>query len=296
MNNRTFILPIVIVLAIAVGVLITVQKVNSPVMVRLITQQNEILKMNQVIQRQLMQLTTKINEQNSQNSPSEGQANKANTDQFSMEARVSALEKRIVDLTNMVQKLSSGQAVQQVPQRQQEDYSKVYKLDAAHSPVKGNPSAPITIVEFMDIQCPYCSRFHPVVDEVLAAYPDKVNFILKNFPLQFHSGARPAAKAAFAAGEQGKYHEMIKLLLDNNRELTENKFKELAGQLGLNVEKFMNDLKEKDAQYEGWIQQDIMLATQSDVRGTPTFFLGGRKTTARDLGNFKTQIDALLKQ
>lgn len=296
MNNRTFILPIVIVLAIAVGVLITVQKVNSPVMVRLITQQNEILKMNQVIQRQLMQLTTKINEQNSQNSPSEGQANKANTDQFSMEARVSALEKRIVDLTNMVQKLSSGQAVQQVPQRQQEDYSKVYKLDAAHSPVKGNPSAPITIVEFMDIQCPYCSRFHPVVDEVLAAYPDKVNFILKNFPLQFHSGARPAAKAAFAAGEQGKYHEMIKLLLDNNRELTENKFKELAGQLGLNVEKFMNDLKEKDAQYEGWIQQDIMLATQSDVRGTPTFFLGGRKTTARDFVNFKTQIDALLKQ
>jgi len=295
MNNRTFVLPVVIVLAIAIGVLITVQKVNSPIMVRLISQQNEILKMNQVIQRQLMQLTTTINSQNSQNSSGEGAA-KAGTDRFSLEPRIAALEKRIVELTNIVQRLSGGPAAQQVPQRPQEDYNKVYKLDVSHSPVTGNPAAPITIVEFVDIQCPYSSRFHPVVDEVLAAYPDKVNFVMKNFPLQFHSQARPAAKAAFAAGEQGKYYEMIKLLLENNRGLTEDKFKELAGQLGLNVDKFMNDFKQKDAQYEEWIQQDIVLGTQSDVRGTPTFFLGGRKTTARDLSSFKTQIEALLKQ
>ena len=292
MNNRTFVLPIVIVLAIAIGVLITVQKVNSPVMARLITQQNEILKVNQVIQRQLMQLSTQVS---ASDSPAGQAANKDQAGQFSLESRVSALEKRIVDLTNAVQKLS-GQDIRQAPQRQQEDYSKVYKLEAGHSPIKGNPAAPISIVEFMDIQCPYCSRFHPVVDEVLAAYPDKVNFILKNFPLQFHPMARPAAKAAFAAGEQGKYYEMINLLLDNNRELSENKFKELAGQLGLNVEQFTNDLKQKDAQYEEWIKQDIMLGTQSDVRGTPTFFLGGRKTTARDLPSFKTQIDGLLKK
>ncbi len=295
MNNRTFVLPVVIVLAIAVGVLITVQKVNSPIMVRLINQQNEILKMNQVVQRQLMQLTTAINSQDSQNSAGEGEA-KAGTDRFSLESRISALEKRIVELTNIVQRLSGGPAAQQLPQRPQEDYNKVYKLDVAHSPVKGNPSAPITIVDFIDIQCPYSTRFYPVVDEVLAAYPDKVNFVVKNFPLQFHPQARPAAKAAFAAGEQGKYYEMLKLLLDNNRDLTEDKFKELAGQLGLNVEKFVNDFKQKDAQYEQWIQQDIVLGSQSDVRGTPTFFLGGRKTTARDFSGFKTQIEALLKQ
>ena len=296
MNNRTFVLPIVIVLAIAIGVLITVQKVNSPVMARLITQQNEILKMNQVIQRQLMQLSTKMSAPNNQNAPAEGQAaDTANTGRFALEARVSALEKRIVDLTNAVQKMS-GQAAQQAPQRPQEDYNKEYKLEAGHSPIKGNPAAPISIVEFMDIQCPYCSRFHPVVDQVLATYPDKVNFILKNFPLQFHPMAKPAAKAAFAAGEQGKYYEMINLLLDNSRALSEEKFRELAGQLGLNVEKFTDDLKKKDAQYEEWISQDIMLGTQSDVRGTPTFFVGGRKTMARDLAAFKTQIDALLKK
>lgn len=297
MNNRSFILPVVIVLAIAMGVLITVQKVNSPIMVRLITQQNEILKMNQVVQRQLMQLTTKVDAQSSKNSSAEEQAGKAGSAPFPLESRVSALEKRVVDLTDIVQKLSlGGQAAQQVPQRPQEDYDKVYKFDALHSSIKGNPAAPISIVEFIDIQCPYSARFHPVVGEVLAAYPDKVNFIVKNFPLQFHPGARPAAKAAFAAGEQGKYHEMIQLLLENNRELTEDKFKELAGRLGLNVEKFMSDFKQKDAQYEEWVQKDIVLGTQSDVRGTPTFFLGGRKTTARDLAAFKTQIDALLKQ
>jgi protein-disulfide isomerase len=236
-----------------------------------------------------------MDSQDSQNSSGEGEA-KPGTDRFSLESRISALEKRIVELTNIVQRLSGGPAAQQVPQRPQEDYNKVYKLDVAHSPVKGNPSAPITIVDFVDIQCPYSARFYPVIDELLAVYPEKVNFVVKNFPLQFHPQARPAAKAAFAAGEQGKYYEMIKLLLDNNRELTEDKFKELAGQLGLNVEKFVNDFKQKDAQYEQWIQQDIVLGSQSDVRGTPTFFLGGRKTTARDFSSFKTQIEALLKQ
>ena len=112
MNNRTFVLPVVIVLAIAMGVLITVQKVNSPIMARLISQQNEILKMNQVIQRQLMQLTTAMNAQNSSKGSGEDAA-KAGTDRFSMETRISALEKRIVELTNIVQRLSAGGQVAQ---------------------------------------------------------------------------------------------------------------------------------------------------------------------------------------
>ena len=177
-----------------------------------------------------------------------------------------------------------------------DDFSKVYTIPADHSPVRGNKKAPVTIVEFMDFQCPFCSRFHAPVSETLKAYPDKVNYIVKNYPLSFHPQARPAAKAAFAAGEQGKYFEMVDALLENNTRLNDETFKELAQKLGLNVEKFMTDYKDKDAQWEQYIKADMALANQSDVRGTPTFFMNGHKTNARDLEGFKQEIDGILNK
>ncbi len=294
MNNRTFTLPIIIIAAIAVGVFLTVQRVNSPVMSRLVSQQNEILKMTNVIQTQVAQLQTKR--------PGSGPAgvvagNVANPGD--LQQRVEALEAKVDFLTRALQRggaIVPAAQQQQRGARPQEDMDTEYPLSIGHSPVLGNPDAPITIYEFVDIQCPYCSRFHPVVNDVVAAYPDKVNYVMKNFPLNFHSMAKPAAKAALAAGEQGKYFEMLDLLLVHNRELSETKFKELAGQLKLDVEQFTRDLKEKDSQYEAWIKADMDLAVRSNVRGTPTFFLQKRKTNARNLASFKQEIDALLKK
>jgi len=175
-----------------------------------------------------------------------------------------------------------------------EDMNKVYTIDPGSSSILGNKNAPVTIVEFSDFQCPFCARFHSAIKDVLAAYPDKVRVIIKNFPLPFHPNARPAAKLAMAANEQGKFQGMMKSLLDNGGDVSDAKIKEYAKNLGLDYNRLMADYKNKDAQWEKQIQDDMQLGASVDVRGTPTFYLNGRKTNARDLSSFKVQIDAIL--
>src|SRR5208283_3046944 len=176
----------------------------------------------------------------------------------------------------------------------EEDMNKVYNIDPGASAIIGKKDAPVTITEFSDFQCPFCSRFYSVIKDVLAAYPKQVRVIIKNFPLPFHPNARPAAKLAMAANEQGKFQGMMGALLANGGDVTDGKIKEYAKSLGLNYNKLMADYKNKDAQWEKQIQDDMQLGASVDVRGTPTFYLNGRKTNARDLSTFKSQIDPLV--
>ena len=159
---------------------------------------------------------------------------------------------------------------------------------------EGKKNAPVTIVQFTDLQCPFCARFYPPVKEVLKAYPDKVRFIVKNFPLNFHPNALPAAKLALAAHEQGKYFQMLELLLQNGADVSEEKVKTYAKELKLNYDQLTGDLKAKDADYQKRIDADVALAGQSDVMGTPTFFINGKKTMARDFNSYKQEIDKIL--
>ena len=182
---------------------------------------------------------------------------------------------------------------QQIPAQPTEEPNKIYSIPAGISPILGNPSAPVTIVEFSDFQCPFCARFHPVLHDVLKAYPQKVRVIIKNFPLSFHPNARPAAKLALAAGLQGKYYDMVDLLMQNGGSVEESKVKGYANTLGLNYNKLMDDYKNKDAQWERIINGDVSLANQVSVHGTPTFYINGRKTSARDLDSYKTEIDKI---
>ena len=172
---------------------------------------------------------------------------------------------------------------------------KKYDIPIEHSILIGKKMAPVTIVEFVDFQCPYCSKFHGAIEEVLKAYPKKVNYVLKNFPLSFHPQAAAASKAAFAAAEQGKYGEMVVALLSNGRKLTQDVFEKLALDMGLDVEKFKKDLQDNDAQYQAYIQKDMDLGAKVGVRGTPTFFINGVKTNARDFISYKKEIDKILK-
>ena len=269
MEQKSFTMVLVVVLSIFIGVSLTVYQVNSPIMRRLVTQQSQILELLQKVDRHL-----------SETPASEG----------SLSARVSVLTEKV----DSILKLARGGGNPDAQMPPQEDFSKVYTIDVGSSMVKGKKDAPVTIVEFADLQCPFCARFHPAVEETLKAYPDKVNYILKDFPLPFHPNARPAAKAAFAAGEQGKYYDMIHLILSDNSDLSEAKFQELAKQLGLDLKKFMDDYKNKDAEWEKRIDADFQLGESVDVRGTPTYYINGRKTMARDLVSFKKEIDALL--
>ena len=183
---------------------------------------------------------------------------------------------------------------QNPPQPPQEDLNKVYDIPVGNSIVVGKKDAPVTIVQFTDLQCPFCSRFYAPVKEALKAYPDQVRLIIKDFPLSFHPHARPAAKVALAAAEQGKYIEMIELLLANGADVSESKVKEYAQTLGIDYSKLTADLIAKETQYEQQITDDINLGSQVDVRGTPTFYINGKKTMARDFNGFKSEIDSIL--
>jgi len=189
---------------------------------------------------------------------------------------------------------NNAQPQQQQQQPPSEDMNKVYTIDPGVSTIIGNKNAPVTIVEFSDFQCPFCSRFYSAIKDVMGAYPDKVRVIIKNFPLPFHPNARPAAKLAMAANEQGKFQGMMEALLNNGGDVSDGKIKEYAQSLNLDYNKLMADYKNKDAQWEKQVQDDLKMGASVDVRGTPTFYLNGRKTNARDLATFKTQIDAIL--
>jgi protein-disulfide isomerase len=220
----------------------------------------------------------------------------ANLDMDNLKKRITELESTVGQLKMMIATAPARQQPTPQPSAQQappqEDMNKVYDLPIASSYVYGKPTAPATITVFNDYQCPYCARFYPAAHDVVKAMPDKVKLVLKHFPLGFHPNAKPAAKAALAAGLQGKFYEMSDLLYANAASLSDDKYKELAKQLGLNLDKFSKDLKEKDAEFEKKIKEDEDLAEKSDVRGTPTYFLNGKKAMARDLDSWKKEVEA----
>lgn len=177
-----------------------------------------------------------------------------------------------------------------------EDFDKVHEIPVGDSYVYGPADAAITIVEFADFQCPFCARFHGPVMEAVKAFPKDVKYMIKNFPLSFHQQAPGAARAALAAGEQGRYFEMADLLLVNIRSLNDETFKKLATDLNLDVEKFMNDYTGKADVYDQQIKADLELGNKVDVRGTPTFYINGKKTMARSADAFKQEIEGVLNK
>jgi protein-disulfide isomerase len=278
MQNRIFTLILVVIIGVLVGVGVVTKQVREPLL-------RELLRQQGVLAQAVARVEKALGQEDKDDNQNGGD----------LADRVAVLERQVKGLQNLIQQAGGG-AGQIPPQAPPvEDLSKVYDIPLDHSPVRGPKNAPVTIVEFMDFQCPFCARFHAPIMETLKAYPDKVNYIVKNYPLSFHPQAKPAAKAALAAGEQGKYWEMTDALLENGNALSEQKFEELAGKLGLDVKRFMNDYRTKDAQWEGYIQKDISLANNVDVRGTPTFYINGKKTNARDINGFKQEVDKILK-
>ncbi len=141
------------------------------------------------------------------------------------------------------------------------------------TPVKGAKDALITIVEFTDFQCPYCSKGAKTVHKLLEKYPDKVRLALKNNPLDFHDQALPAAKAALAANKQGKFWEYHDLLFENSSKLNEEMFVKFAEDLKLDMEKFNADRNsEAIAEQIEFEQQE---AIEKKLKGTPSFVANG---------------------
>ena len=130
---------------------------------------------------------------------------------------------------------------------------------------------------------------------MLQAYPNDVNFVYKQFPLPatMHPNALPSSKAAVAAGKQGKFWEMHDIIFKNNRELSYDKLKEYAGQVGLDVARWEEDFNSPDVQQA--IDKELADGRAADVQGTPTFFVNGKRVANRSLEGFKQMIDDALK-
>lgn len=167
------------------------------------------------------------------------------------------------------------------------------------SPILGNPDAPITIVDFSSLQCPFCARGNETLQLILEQYPDAVRIVSKSFPLEFQPQSRAAARAALAAGEQGKYWEMRALLFENMQlfstiDMTQLVV-DLATQLGLDVEQFRADLQKPEL--DASITQDLALGNALGVRGTPHYFINGvRISGAQPFQAFDAVINHLLTQ
>jgi protein-disulfide isomerase len=164
-----------------------------------------------------------------------------------------------------------------------------HELPILNSPAKGAVNAPVTLTVFSDFQCPYCSRVVAFVDEVLAKNPATVRIVFKQFPLRMHNMATPAALASLAAREQGKFWPLHDLLFANFNQLSEEKIRALAQQVGLDLGRFDRDRNSQKLRDE--VARDQQLGQQAGVKGTPTLFLNGKVLRERSLPEVQALID-----
>ncbi len=152
---------------------------------------------------------------------------------------------------------------------------------------KGAVNSPVVIEEFADFQCPTCGFVHPKMNEISAKYGNRVKFIFRNFPLiTVHKNAYGAAVAAEAAGLQGKFWEMQDLLFRNqtqwsNLDNPQEQFSDYAARIGLDVEKFKNDMLGVQAKQR--VDFDIQRGNALGIRSTPTVLINGRPIPAEQL-------------
>ena len=145
---------------------------------------------------------------------------------------------------------------------------------AATGPAKGPANAPITIVEFSDFQCPFCSRVNPTLAQVREKYGDKVRIVFRQYPLPFHQQAQKAAEASLCASDQGKFWEMHDAMFANQQALGVDQLKAQAAQLGLKADEFNSCLD--SGKHAAAVQTDLKEGQAAGVNGTPAMFINGR--------------------
>ena len=171
--------------------------------------------------------------------------------------------------------------------------SPVFEISTEDQPVKGNPNAAVTIVEFTDFQCPSCAEQHPVMERIVSEFGNRVRFVIRDFPLTQHADAPKAAEAAEAAREQGKYWEYIAVLFRNQSALEVDKLKQYASDLKLDGARFNAALD--SGKFAEKVQRDMLDGDKLGVNGTPTLYINGRRVSDRSYEALKATIEAALK-
>jgi Na+/H+ antiporter NhaA len=152
------------------------------------------------------------------------------------------------------------------------------EVDPERDHIRGPDEAPVTLLEYGDYQCPYCGQAEAVVRELLAEFGDDLRYVWRHLPLaDVHPNAQTAAEAAEAAGAQGRFWEMHDRLLANQDELRPVELARHANELGLDLDRFWGDLRGRE--HAARVAEDVASADASEVTGTPSFFINGRRHT-----------------
>ncbi len=179
------------------------------------------------------------------------------------------------------------------------------KASTSNRHALGADDAPITLVEFTDYQCPFCSRFFTgTLPGIKEEYIDtgKVRLVVKDLPLAMHAQARPAAVAAHCAGDQDQFWAMHDILFENNRQLQDENLKQYAQDIGLDTKRFQECLGSD--RHDAMIDADIAEANGQGITGTPTFIVaettddvieGVKLRGVQPVETLRAYFDALLK-
>jgi len=163
------------------------------------------------------------------------------------------------------------------------------KIDVSEAPMKGNPNAKITLIEFADYECPHCRRFQPVLRQIVDEFHGDVKLYFKHYPLPQHTNARLAAEAAVAAQKQGKFWQFQDKLWDKQDDLTPAEIEKTAKETGLDVAKFREDLASEPVKIR--VQKDRADGAAVGLQATPTLYIDGREyTDARDPDSLREWI------
>lgn len=154
----------------------------------------------------------------------------------------------------------------------------------------GSETAPVTIIEFSDFQCPYCSRSAPRLENLLEKYQGQIQIVYRHYPLPSHENAINAALAAECAGEQDNFWQMHDLLFDNQENLDLMSLNEYGQELGLDMGQF--EVCMSSEQFITKINQDIADGQEYGVQGTPTFFINGY----RIVGFHEPTVERIIEQ
>jgi protein-disulfide isomerase len=171
---------------------------------------------------------------------------------------------------------------------------KPVRVDTAGSPAQGPADAKVTMVEFVDFECPFCGRYaHDTLPRIRREYGDRIRYVSRQFPLEIHPDAPAAARAAVCAQEQGRYWELHDLLFAHQDALGRRDLARYAREAGIDAAPFASCMRSQAA--EAVVQHDLADGRRYGVTGTPAFFVDGRLISgAQPYAQFRAALDAAL--
>ena len=163
-------------------------------------------------------------------------------------------------------------------------------LDTSEAPMKGNPSARVALVEFVDYECPHCKRVQPVMRQALDEFKSDVKLYFKHYPLGGHTNARIAAEAAVAAQKQGKFWPFSDQIWAHAESLTPAVLEQIARDVGLDVERWRKDIESEDVRAR--VERDHAEGMALGLAATPTIYINGREfTDAREIDSLRDWLN-----